>query len=230
LLLVATAVAALVACPAKELSIPRNGNALPDPYQALAKWAILPAGRSWGATGGIYGSPDGNIWVFDRCGGESCEDSRLAPIFEFDPGGKLRKNFGVGHFIFPHGIYVDHDQNVWLTDGKASKGKGLQVFKFSPDGKLLLTLGKEGVSGETEDTFGSPTGVAIAANGDIFVSDGHKGCKCPNSRVVKFSADGKFIKVIAKKGSAAGELDQPQGLAFDSQGRLFVADRGNNRV
>jgi sugar lactone lactonase YvrE len=86
------------------------------------------------------------------------------------------------------------------------------------------------VSGETEDTFGSPTDVAVAADGDIFVSDGHKGCNCPNSRIVKFSGDGKFIKVIGKKGPTPGELDQPHALAFDSQGHLFVADRGNNRI
>lgn len=104
------------------------------------------------------------------------------------------------------------------------------MFKFSPDGKKLLTLGKPRVSGESEDTFGSPTDVVVAANGDIFVSDGHEGCNCPNSRIVKFSGDGKFIKVIGKKGSAVGELDQAHSLAFDSRGRLFAADRSDNRI
>ena len=133
----------------------------------------------------------------------SCENSALAPVFEFDPNGTLLKNFGATFLIFPHGIYVDQHENVWRTDGKASNGKGLQVFRFSPDGKILLTLGKPAAyRDETEDTFDSPTDVAVAADGDVFVSDGHRGCNCPNSRIVKFSRDGKFIKVIGKKGSA----------------------------
>jgi sugar lactone lactonase YvrE len=223
--------AALVATTAsKGQSSLAADNGLPDPYKAVANWAKLPEGRKWGAAGGVFGAPDGNIWVFDRCGGESCEGSTLAPVFEFSTEGKLLKSFGAGTFIFPHGIYLDKDQNIWLTDGKASNGKGLQVFKFGPGGKKLLTLGKAGVSGETEDTFGSPTDVVVAANGDIFVADGHKGCNCPNSRIVKFSGDGKFVKEIGKKGSGPGELDQPHSLAFDSQGRLFVADRSNNRI
>jgi sugar lactone lactonase YvrE len=205
-------------------------NDLPNTYKAAANWAKLPDGRTWGATGAVYVAPDGNIWVFDRCGSDTCEKSTVAPVSELTTAGNFLKSFGAGEFLFPHGLYVDKEQNIWLTDSRAANGKGLQVFKFSPDGKKLLTLGKAGVSGDTEDTFGSPTAIVVAANGDIFVADGHNACGCPNSRVVKFSAVGKFIKVIGKKGSGPGELDDPHSLAFDSQGRLFVADRSNNRI
>jgi DNA-binding beta-propeller fold protein YncE len=217
-----------VAAQAQQSSAPSND--LPNPYKTTTGWAQLPDGRKWGATDGIDISPEGNIWVFDRCGANGCADSNLPAVLEFDPSGKLLKSFGAGMFVFPHGVAVQKNGDLWLTDAKADKGKGLQVFKFSPDGKLLLTLGKAGVAGETEDAFGSPTDVAVSATGDIFISDGHKGCDCPNSRILKFSREGKFIKSFGKKGSGPGELDMPHSLAFDSQGRLFVADRSNNRV
>jgi sugar lactone lactonase YvrE len=135
-------------------------------------------------------------------------------------------------FLFPHGIHVDKDGNVWITDQRvdAERKKGVQVVKFSPEGKVLMTLGTAGVSGEGPDTFGAPTDVLVAPNGDIFVADGHDGCKCPNNRIVKFSKDGKFIKAWGKTGAGPGELDGPHSLAMDSKGRLFVADRTNNRV
>jgi len=130
-------------------------------------------------------------------------------------------------FVWPHGIRVDRDGFLWITDGRARNGIGQQVFKFTRDGQLLMTLGKKGVSGDGPDTFNSPTDVAVAPNGDIFVADGHV-----NSRIVKFSKDGKFIKTWGKKGSAPGDFDVagPHALAMDSRGRLFVGDRGNNRI
>jgi sugar lactone lactonase YvrE len=131
-------------------------------------------------------------------------------------------------FVFPHGISVDPQGNVWVTDGQGKDGKGQQVFKFSPEGKVLLTLGKAGVAGDGPDTFNQPSDVIVAANGDIFVADGHGGNT--NARIVKFSKDGKFIQTWGKKGSAPGEFDTPHALAFDSKGRLFVGDRGNNRI
>jgi sugar lactone lactonase YvrE len=130
--------------------------------------------------------------------------------------------------LFPHGICVDKDGNVWITDGQGRDGKGHQVFKFSPDGKLLMTLGKAGVAGDGPDTFNQPSDVIVAPNGDIFVADGHGGNS--NARIVKFNKDGKFIKTWGKKGSGPGEFDTPHSLAFDSRGRLFVADRNNNRI
>jgi streptogramin lyase len=131
-------------------------------------------------------------------------------------------------FVFPHGIFVDGDGNVWVTDGQGKDGKGHQVFKFSPDGKVLLTLGKAGTAGDGPDTFNAPSAVLVAPNGDIFVGDGHGGNT--NSRIVKFSKDGKFIKTWGKKGSAPGEFDTPHTLAMDTRGRLFVGDRNNNRI
>jgi sugar lactone lactonase YvrE len=131
-------------------------------------------------------------------------------------------------FMFPHGMHVDTEGNVWLTDPRGKEGKGHQVFKFSPDGKLLLSLGKAGVTGEGPDTFNQPSDVAVAPNGDIFVADGHD--EDSNARIVKFAKDGKFIKAWGKRGKGPGQFDCPHGLAFDSKGRLFVADRSNNRI
>jgi sugar lactone lactonase YvrE len=123
---------------------------------------------------------------------------------------------------------VDREGNIWVTDGRGKDGKGQQVFKLGPDGKVLMTLGKAGVASDGPDTFNQPSDVAIAPNGDIFVADGHGGDS--NARIVKFSKGGKFIKTWGRKGSAPGEFDTPHNLAFDSQGRLFVADRGNSRI
>jgi sugar lactone lactonase YvrE len=171
---------------------------------------------------------DGSVWVAERCGANTCAGSNLAPILRFDGSGKLLKSFGEGMFVFPHGIFVDHEGNVWITDAQGKDGKGHQVFKFSPDGKVLLTLGKAGVSGDGPDTFNQPSDVVVARNGDIFVADGHGGNS--NARIVKFSKDGKFIKAWGKKGTGPGEFDTPHAIALDSKGRLFVGDRANNRI
>ena len=201
----------------------------PNPFRPLDQWAQLPAGRKLGSASAIdIDRRTGNIWVADRCGANTCAGSADNPIFEFDPSGKLLKNFGAGMFATPHGIYVDKDGNVWMTDQVARDGKGNQVLKFSPEGKVLMTLGKAGVTGEGPDTFNQPSDVIVAPNGDIFVADGHGGNT--NARVVKFSSDGKFIKAWGKKGSGPGEFDTPHALAFDSRGRLFVGDRGNRRI
>ena len=203
-------------------------NSLPNPYRTIENWAKLPEGRAWGSTAGVTVDRNGHIWVAERCGMNSCADSHLAPILEFDSSGKLLTSFGADMFVFPHGITADRDGNIWVTDGDGKNGKGHQVFKFSPQGKVLLTLGKAGVAGNSEDTFNKPSAVAIAPNGDIFVGDGHGGES--NARIVKFAKDGKFIMTWGKKGSARGELNIPHTLAFDSKGRLFVGDRGNNRI
>ncbi len=126
-------------------------------------------------------------------------------------------------FIFPHGATVDRDGNLWVTDARGEGGKGHQVFKFSTDGKVLMTLGKAGVSGSAPDLFDQPTDVVVAPNGNIFVTDSHRNGK--NNRVVKFDKNGKFLKEWGRKGSGPGEFSEPHTIAMDSRGRLFVGDR-----
>jgi len=211
------------------------------PYRIIADWPRVPADLKLGAVPGIHIGPDGSIYAFHRCGADSCVGSKEPTILKFDATGKLLKSWGAGMFNFPHGIDVDREGNVWVADAagltaseRTENGKGHQIFKFSPDGKLLLTLGKAGVGGNGNDTFFSPTDVAVAANGDVFVTDGHS-CNDRNaancsSRVVKFSKDGKFVKAFGKTGSAPGDFRGPHCLAIDSQGRIIVGDRGNGRL
>ena len=234
-------------------------NDAPNPYQSIESYFKLPEGRTWGSTSAVEIDRDGkSIWIAERCGQNSCLDrasgqmSPLDPILHFDASGKLIKSFGAGMFIFPHGIFVDRDGNVWVTDGQdnaplpqrgagggrgAARGtgpigpregatKGNQVYKFSPDGKLLLTLGKPG-GAAAPDYFYQPNDVLVAPNGDIFVAEGHG---AGNNRILKFDKTGKLIKEWGKLGTGPGEFDQPHALAMDSRGRLFVGDRNNNRI
>jgi NHL repeat len=210
-------------------------NDLPNPYLAGVSWGQLPDHRKWGSTAGIAVGWDGNVWAIDRCGsmgsrGTNCAGSPLDPILEFDPSGKLLKSFGKGLFVSPHKISVDRDGNLWVADNGLKDGQGQQVFKFDQNGKVLMTLGKAGVAGPGLDTFDQPTEVAVAPNGDIFVADGHGEKPVDNARIMKFDAHGKFLKTWGKKGTGIGEFDCPHTLAFDSQGRLFVGDRQNNRI
>jgi streptogramin lyase len=218
------AVALLAAC----ADTPR-GAGVPDErtsYSAEHGWAKLD--RPWGSTSAVAVDGRDNVWVFERCGANTCAGSSLAPILEFDPAGRLVRSFGAGLFVFPHSIHVDREGNVFVADANGKDGKGHVVVKFSPEGKVLMTLGRPGVAGATNDTFNRPSGVVTAPNGDIFVADGHGGNS--NARIVKFSRDGKFIKAWGRKGTAAGEFAELHGIAIDSAGRLFVADRGNNRI
>lgn len=221
------AVAALATASALAQAPP---NSQPDPFRTVENWFKLPAGRMWGSTSAVDIDRDGtSIWIAERCGANSCVGKMDPPILKFDQSGTLVKSFGGGMFVFPHGIAVDKDGNVWVTDGQGRDGKGHQVFKFSPDGEVLMTLGKAGVAGDGPDTFNQPDDVAIAPNGDIFVSDGHTPAM-GNARVMKFTKDGKFIKQWGRHGSGPGEFEVPHALAFDSRGRLFVGDRANNRI
>jgi streptogramin lyase len=182
--------------------------------------------------------------------------SPLDPILHYDASGKLIRSFGAGLLVGPHGIFVDRDGNVWVTDyqdnapraprganpaaGAAGAGQGRRgaagplpgatvghlVYKFSPEGKILMTLGKPG-GGIEPDFFFQPNDVLVTRNGEIYVACGHGQGK---SEILKFSKDGKLIKRWGQTGTGPGEFDQPHALALDSQGRLFVGDRNNNRI
>jgi DNA-binding beta-propeller fold protein YncE len=203
-------------------------NSGPDPYHIVNNWAKLPDGRRWGMAIGVAVDRDGtSVWVFDRCGGKTCDGSNVAPIQKFDATGRLVTSFGAGMFSWPHGLFAAPDGTLWVTDGQKQI-----VMQLAADGHVLRTLGKPGVAGDGPDTFNSPSAVLVAPNGDIFVADGHGDFPVPhtNDRMVKFSKDGKFIKAWGHHGSGPGEFDVPHSLAMDSAGRLFVADRANNRV
>jgi DNA-binding beta-propeller fold protein YncE len=204
-------------------------NDLPNPYKTVSDWAKLPDGWTWGATGGVSIDPAGNIWVLTRCGIDSCINATQDPIMEFDKSGKFLKSFGSGLFATPHSLTIDSEGHLWVADFQAKSGKGMQVWEFSLDGKVLMTLGKAGVAGDGPDEFSQPAAVAISRKGEIFVADGH-GQPGSNARVVKFSKDGKFIKTWGKKGTGPGEFSALHTLAFDMNGRLLVGDRGNNRI
>ncbi len=213
-------------------------NDLPNPYRTITGWARMPEGRTWGSTSAVDIDRDGvSIWVGERCGQNSCAGSDLDPILKFDSTGALVRSFGKGLLLSPHGIMVDRDGNVWVTDcactgtqeQRNTPGKGHQVFKFSPSGELLLTLGKAG-GGRDEEFFWQPNDVLVAPDGSIFVAEGHSDAAQANARILKFDRTGKFLKSFGRKGSGRGELTQPHALAMDSRGRLFVGDRSNNRI
>ena len=213
-----------------------SAQTVPNPYRVGDEaFGELPDGRKYGATSAVYAGPDGRtVWVAERCGENTCvghED--LTTIFQFDLEGSRLREFGAGVFAWPHGMHVDRQANVWVTDATgigsdSPEGVGHVVHKFSQDGELLMTLGKEGVAGDGPDTFNQPSDVLVAPNGDIFVADGHGAAG--NNRIVKFSADGTFIRKWGSTGEADGQFRDPHALAMDSQGRLFVGDRANNRI
>ena len=154
-----------------------NPNAYPNPYQLQENWAKLPPGRTWGSTIGIEIDPDGkSLWTFDRCAALNCRGSTLDPIMKFDPNGVMQIKFGGGLVNDPHGFHVDREGNVWVSDTVAENGKGQTVIKFSKEGKVLMTLGTPGVTGDANstDAFDQPTDIYVALNGDIFVSTAHR--------------------------------------------------------
>jgi hypothetical protein len=180
-------------------------------------------------------APDGTIWALDRCGqagaaGAGCGASTLDPIPAVRHRGRLLKGIGRGMIVNPHKLTIDRAGNLWVTDIGRMPGKGLQVHKFSPNGTELLTLGKAGEPGDGLDGFQAPTEVAVAPNGDIFVTDGHTGGTA-SPRASSSSTDrASRSPVIGKTGMGPGEFDVPHTIAIDSRGRLFVGDRQNNRI
>ena len=226
-MLVVIAAASLVGIVrAQSGGVPRND--LPQPYRTTRDWGELPPGVKWAAVTAVEPAPDGTIYVVHRCFANSCAGRPEAPILKYDATGKLLRSWGAGMFIFPHGATVDRDGNLWVTDARGENGKGHQVFKFDPNGRVLMSLGQAGVSGSGPGLFDQPNDVVVAANGDIFVTDSHRSGK--NNRVVKFTKEGRFIREWGRKGSGRAEFSEPHTIAMDSAGRLFVGDRENNRI
>lgn len=208
-------------------------NSQPNPYNVDYNFFKLPPGRVMGSSSAVAVDSKGHIWVVDRCSANSCGNSDLDPIMEFDAQGNFIKAFGKGVFEFPHSFYIDSQDRLWITDmlfRQANTGKGSQVIAFDTDGNEVMRLGKAGVMGTGQDEFWQPSGVLVTKEGNIFVVDGHED-SAPVARVVKFGPDGKFIKQWGgPPGGEPGQLQSPHGIAIDSEGKLYVADRWNNRV
>ena len=197
-------------------------------YQLVEGWPPLPGGiGGWGQTIGVEIDDQDNLWIFHRCWANDCVRGRenVMAVLRYNQAGIITATWGRGMFVWPHGSTLDADGNLWLTDARGVDGKGHTVQKFTPEGRVLMTLGTPGVAGATETTFDGPADVAIAPNGDIFVADGHG-----NDRIMKFSPTGEFLMQWGEEGSLLGQFNEPHTLAFDSRGRLFVGDRINQRI
>ena len=209
---------------------PEPPSAMVNPYRITENWPLFGDIRS-GAAIGIIPDGKGGTWLHHRS---------EPPILHIDASGNIIKRFGDKMFVQAHGFCQDRDGNFWagdsgpFQDNPNTIGRGFQMFKFSPEGKVLLTLGKAGESKAGQDTFVGPTACAIAPNGDIVIADGHwprpTTAQQDGDRIVRITKEGKFVSEFGKLGSGPGEFMGPHALAFDSQGRLFVADRSNNRV
>jgi DNA-binding beta-propeller fold protein YncE len=225
---------------------PALARAQEHAYKVVEGWAQVPPDFAWGEIADADVDAAGNLWVLHRSptpGGSAAAAGKTrggeTPVLMFDRSRKLVKSFGKDLFLQPHGLHVDPEGNIWVTDSGPfypagqTPGKGFQVFKFTREGTLLMTLGKAGVGVAGPDTFVGPTDVVVNQHGEIFVADGHtpRPGIPTGDRIVKLSKEGRFVKAWGSgEGSAAGEVIGPHRLALDSQGRLFVADRGNRRI
>ncbi|PYQ82815.1 MAG: hypothetical protein DMG01_00250 [Acidobacteria bacterium] len=224
-------------------------NSGPNPYRVIRDWAQLNLeGRPWGGSNGVAIDRDGKtVWATDRCSPGTtpgCLGTKANPVHHFDESGKEIRSFGGGMFVWPHGIHVDRDGNVWVTDARAPSAddlekfpgehnKGSVVVKFNPDGKVLMTLGKPGVRGTPPDALIEPTDVVTdPRNGDVYVAESHTDVTDPNliGRISVFDKNGKYLRAIGKAGTGPAEFRTPHALEFDSRGRLIVADRHNHRI
>lgn len=184
--------------------------AMPD-YRPVAGWPQLPPNFELGAVSAVATDVQDRVFVAHRA---------AKPILIFDKDGKFIRGWGDDHIKTPHGLRIDPDGNVWVTD----IGHHL-VMKFDPDGKLLMSLGRKGEAGNTPDRLDRPTDIAFAPNGDFFITDGYG-----NSRVMKFTREGRLIKQWGVKGKGEGEFNIPHAIVLDSKGNLYVGDRENDRV
>ena len=197
-------------------------------YRVVHGWPQLPPGELLGQVSGVGVDSRGTVIVFRRArrtwplDDVLSTDSIGAPtILLFDAAsGRQVGAWGAGRFAMPHGLAVDQEDNVWVTDVALH-----QVFKFTRDGVPLLALGERGVPGDDSLHFNRPTDVAVAPDGSFYVSDGYR-----NSRVVRFSRDGRYLFSWGRKGSGPGEFQVPHGIARDGAGHVYVADRSNARI
>ncbi len=203
---------------------------IPNRYISYEGVVSMPSGRVMGSGNAVDVDSEGNIWVFERCGQNSCSDSSVDPILKFSPEGELLFSFGAGMFVFPHGIIVDSDDNLWIVDAGVEDGvKGNQIFKFNQQGEILIELGQAGIRGETPNLFNEPSDLAIGPDGSLYIADGHINPES-NRRIVHLTAQGEFIEAWGSKGEGPLQFECPHSLAVDSQGRIYVGDRTNNRL
>ncbi|HEY6243359.1 MAG TPA: peptidyl-alpha-hydroxyglycine alpha-amidating lyase family protein [Pyrinomonadaceae bacterium] len=197
-------------------------------YHVVHGWPVLPENSVLDEVSAVAVNSSGNVLVLQRGGRKWPESDVLdqtpigvPTVFVFDGStGRLLRKWGANLFALPHSVTVDRQDNVWITDVALN-----QVFKFSHDGRLVLTVGERGIAGQDHSHFNRPTDVAVASDGSFYVSDGYG-----NSRVIKFDSGGKFLNEWGKKGREAGQFDLPHGIALDRSGRVFVVDRGNARI
>ena len=213
-----------------------------NPYQVVYHWGELPGGRPMGIVTGVQPDPDGeHLWIIERCSANQCAGSDHHPIHKLDLQGNTVKSIGAGLFAWPHGFDMDEEGNFWITEGApegdargapgAERGMGHQVVKINQDGEVLMRLGEAGVPGDDQMHFNGPSAIIVAPGGDFWVADGHRG---GNNRIIKFSRNGEFQFQLGggvnDTSRESARFNDPHDLKIDSQGRLFVADRGNNRI
>jgi DNA-binding beta-propeller fold protein YncE len=226
---------------------PVNSGA--NPYRIIRDWAQLNTeGRPWGGSNGVAIDRDGkSVWAVDRCSAGTtpgCFGTKANPVHHFDESGKEIKSFGGGMFVWPHGIHVDRDGNVWVADARATTAaelknspgeaaKGSFVVKFNPAGKVLMTIGKSGVRGNPPESLTDPTDIVTdPSNGDVYIAESHTDVNDPNliGRISVFDKTGKFLRTMGKAGTGPGEFRTPHAIEFDSRGQLVIADRHNHRI
>ena len=193
-------------------------------YELLKDWAKLPAGWTLGQTGIVTDSRD-RVYLFNRSD---------HPLIVLDREGNFLTSWGEGVLADAHGMYIDGDDNLYLPVKNSHV-----VLKYDTRGSLLLTLGTwdqpsdTGWSGDYEDTaqraggpFNRPSDVALSPDGEIYISDGYG-----NARVHRFTAEGGLVLSWGAPGkSGPGEFHVPHGVWVHTDGRVFVADRENNRI
>lgn len=203
-----------------------NEHSEPSTYELVKDWPQLPGNFQMSAVSAVAIDNDQDVIFFQRTNRKWTEvmpDTLISAntLFRLDgQTGAIKQRWGANQFIMPHGLTVDRENNTWVTD------VGLhQVFKFGPDGNLLMTLGVPRVPGSDSLHFDKPSDVAVAPDGSLFVTDGYG-----NSRVIKLSKEGKYLFEWGKKGTGPGEFDIPHSVSLDSEVNVYVADRDNNRI